>query len=598
MIYYLYANAPAGLGFDKADAAQLISLYATVVGMTTIIGSYVCDRILGCRRSLLVARVTGFIGYTLLAFPLGVVGYAAAMGCMVFGSLFAGRCIETLIGKFYDENDGRRDSAFTISYVISNIGAAAPALAGVIAAKCGYHAAFALSAVLSFLGTVAYIATYKKFFGNIGLEPDDPLPADKKRSFVVKMLIVVAIVGTALAVSFATGKLKISSFANVVSTISIFIPLAYLVFIYSSKKTEKHEKKKVLCLLPPFICNAVTLLIWTQTISILAIFYEEKVNRVIFGVEIPAASFQTIPAIFAVCFGSFLTMLWTKLGKKQPFGTTKMGFGTILWGLGAMIIALLYIIYPGDAKVNAWWIVLFYAVLMFAEGFTCPIGYSITAVAAPKAFVTQMMTVWSMSQSVGAALNMILVNFYKEGSEVPFFIGIGAVVAILGAVVFAFSKKLAEGMGMQLKDIKKEVIFTTLYYELTWKIGWEQLLSILDVVIRTDFQEKGFQSLAVGMIAGTSPQDVTRDVLANGGDIRRSAFAKGESGYAVLTGYSHLMKVTMRIIVWNQSDRFILQLADDRAIDKDGKHSYDKYADSIEILAHIDYAKKQPAAVF
>ena len=53
---------------------------------------------------------------------------------------------------------------------------------------------------------------------------------------------------------------------------------------------------------------------------------------------------------------------------------------------------------------------------MFAEGFTCPIGYSITAVAAPKAFVTQMMTVWSMSQSVGAALNMILVNFYKQGN--------------------------------------------------------------------------------------------------------------------------------------------------------------------------------------
>ena len=167
MIYYLYANAPAGLGFDKADAAQLISLYATVVGMTTIIGSYVCDRILGCRRSLLVARVTGFIGYTLLAFPLGVVGYAAAMGCMVFGSLFAGRCIETLIGKFYDENDGRRDSAFTISYVISNIGAAAPALAGVIAAKCGYHAAFALSAVLSFLGTYKDVKDEEAYQENI-----------------------------------------------------------------------------------------------------------------------------------------------------------------------------------------------------------------------------------------------------------------------------------------------------------------------------------------------------------------------------------------------------------------------------------------------
>ena len=100
------------------------------------------------------------------------------------------------------------------------------------------------------------------------------------------------------------------------------------------------------------------------------------------------------------------------------------------------------------------------------------------------------------------------------------------------------------------------------------------------------------------MIAGTSPQDVTRDVVANSGAIRRSAFAKGESEYAVLTGCSHLMEVTMRIIVWNQSDRFMLQLADDRAIGKDGKHSYDKYADSIEILAHMDDAKNQPAAVF
>ena len=118
-----------------------------------------------------------------------------------------------------------------------------------------------------------------------------------------------------------------------------------------------------------------------------------------------------------------------------------MGIGTIFWGFGALIIALLYVIYPGDAKVSAWWIVLFYAILMLGEGFTCPIGYSITAVAAPKAFMTQMMTIWSMSQSTGAALNTLLTNFYKEGSEVPFFIGIGAVVAI-------FSKKLAVGMGL------------------------------------------------------------------------------------------------------------------------------------------------------
>ena len=382
LIYYLYANAPEGLGFSKANAAQLISLYSTVVVLTGIVGSFVCDRILGCRKSLFIARSLSFIGYVCLALPLGVPGYGIAMGCLAIGPMFGGRCLDALLGKFYDESDGRRDSA------------------------------------------------------------------DKKRSFITKMIIVLVICAVVLATLFATGTLSISVFSNVISTVSIIIPIVYLVVIYKSKKTEPYEKKKILCLVPPFICNAVTLLIWTQTISILAIFYEEKVNRVLFGIEVPAASMQTIPAVFAVIIGSILTAVWTKLGKKQPYGTTKMGIGTIFWGLGALIIALLYVIYPGDAKVSAWWIVLFYAILMLGEGFTCPIGYSITAVAAPKAFMTQMMTIWSMSQSTGAALNTLLTNFYKEGSEIPFFVAIGLGVCAVGAVVAIFSKKLAVGMGL------------------------------------------------------------------------------------------------------------------------------------------------------
>ena len=56
LIYYLYANAPEGLGFSKANAAQLISLYSTVVVLTGIVGSFVCDRILGCRKCITTWR--------------------------------------------------------------------------------------------------------------------------------------------------------------------------------------------------------------------------------------------------------------------------------------------------------------------------------------------------------------------------------------------------------------------------------------------------------------------------------------------------------------------------------------------------------------
>ena len=70
LIYYLYANAPEGLGFSKANAAQLISLYSTVVVLTGIVGSFVCDRILGCRKSLFIARSLSFIGMYALHYHL------------------------------------------------------------------------------------------------------------------------------------------------------------------------------------------------------------------------------------------------------------------------------------------------------------------------------------------------------------------------------------------------------------------------------------------------------------------------------------------------------------------------------------------------
>ena len=87
LIYYLYANAPEGLGFSKANAAQLISLYSTVVVLTGIVGSFVCDRILGCRKSLFISRSLSFIGYVCLALPLGVPGYGIAMGCLAIGPM-------------------------------------------------------------------------------------------------------------------------------------------------------------------------------------------------------------------------------------------------------------------------------------------------------------------------------------------------------------------------------------------------------------------------------------------------------------------------------------------------------------------------------
>lgn len=110
------------------------------------------------------SRAVTVLAYVCLALPFGgIVGYVGAMCLLLVSAMLCGRSADALMGKFYDKSDSRRDGAYTIGYVISNIGAAAPVISGAIALATGYHAAFLVCAVFAALGVAAYLITEKKF---------------------------------------------------------------------------------------------------------------------------------------------------------------------------------------------------------------------------------------------------------------------------------------------------------------------------------------------------------------------------------------------------------------------------------------------------
>lgn len=146
---------------------------------------------------------------------------------------------------------------------------------------------------------------------------------------------------------------------------------------------------------------------------------------------------------------------------------------------------------------------------------------------------------------------------------------------------------------MQLLKIEKGKVFTTLYYELTWPIGWEQMLSMINAVIEDDFSKSTIQALEVEEIAGSGLKDVTAALKRANNEIHYSSVAKEEMGTIAISGYSAIMEVSMRIMFYNQTNRCLVQVVRDKAIKKSGKHAYDKYMDSIELLGHIDYTKRQ-----
>lgn len=146
---------------------------------------------------------------------------------------------------------------------------------------------------------------------------------------------------------------------------------------------------------------------------------------------------------------------------------------------------------------------------------------------------------------------------------------------------------------MQLLKIEKNKPFTTLYYELTWPIGWELMLSMVNAVIEKDFSKAQIESLEVGKIAGSALIDVTAELKRANNEIHYASFAKEEAGVLAIAGYSALMETSMRFLFYNQTNRCIVQIMMDKAIKKDGKHAYDKYMDSIELMGYIDQTERR-----
>lgn len=53
LLYYMYdAMANGGLGIDKATAGSIMAIYGSMVYLTSVIGGFVSDRILGSRRTV------------------------------------------------------------------------------------------------------------------------------------------------------------------------------------------------------------------------------------------------------------------------------------------------------------------------------------------------------------------------------------------------------------------------------------------------------------------------------------------------------------------------------------------------------------------
>ncbi len=442
LIYLYYSAAQGGLGIDEGTAAQIVGAYGGAVYLSTVLAAWLADRVLGPERTLFYSAVVVMLGHIALSLLPGLLGVGVGLVLIAIGSGGVKANASSLVGTLYDEGDTRRDAGFSLFYMGINIGALiGPLLTGVLQKEWGFHAGFLAAAVGMALGLVQYT------IGRRGLPEHshhvaNPLPAAKRRGYVVGGVVAVVVV----AALVATGIISAERLANIVIGAVVVATVAYFAIILRDKDVTGVARTRVLAFIPLFVCNAVFWSLYQQQFTVVTIYSDKRLDRDLFGWEMPVSWVQSINPVFIIALAGVFAALWTRLGRRQPSTPLKFGVATVVMGL-AFFLFLLMPAGAGSAPLLG--LVGILLVFTIAELLISPVGLSMTTKLAPPKYTTQMMALFFLSISLGTAMAGTLAGYYDESSEGPFFFWVGLVAVITGLVVVAIStpiKRLMAGV--------------------------------------------------------------------------------------------------------------------------------------------------------
>ena len=444
LLYYMYFSATeGGLAIDRGTATGLVGAYGGAVYLSTILGAWLADRVLGSERVLFYSAIMIMAGHISLAVLPGAVGLAVGLVLIAVGSGGLKATATSLVGTLYAEGDERRDAGFSIFYMGINIGGLiGPLITGWLQTTWGFHVGFGAAAVGMALGLTQYAMTRKNLPEHAHDVPD-PLPASERTKWIGIGLTALAVI---IAV-VATGLVNADNLATVVAGAAIVAAVGYFALLLTHSHVTAVERRRVTAFIPLFVASAAFWALFQQQFTVVAIYSEERLDRTLFGWEMPPSFVQSINPIFIIIFAAVFAAMWTKLGSRQPSSPLKFAMGLVLMGLAF----LLFIPFSTEAPNSAplYGIVLVLLLFTWAELSLSPVGLSVATKLAPAAFRAQMVALFFLSVSLGTTLAGVLAGYYDPNDETGYFLFSGATAIVLGLALAGATpgiKKLMSGV--------------------------------------------------------------------------------------------------------------------------------------------------------
>lgn len=457
LFYMYYAVTKGGLGMDQATAASIMSIYGSLVYLSGVVGGWLSDRVWGPRRTVFIGGVLIMFGHIALSLPFGISALYVSIALIVIGTGLLKPNVSEMVGGLYSAEDRRRDSGFSMFVFGINLGAAVAPWAVPWAAngfgmnlfhgEMNFHAGFSLAAIGMFFGLIQYVIGGRKYLSKDSLYPDDPIEKDDLRPVLIWTLVGVVALVIILGLLAALGQLNITNIITLITIIAIALPIYYFVMMLNSKKVTKEEHSRVLAYIPLFIAAVIFWAIEESGSVVLALFAEQRTILHIGGWHFAAANFQTLNPLFIMILTPVFVTLWDHW-KNQPSAPGKFAAGLVFAGLSYAFMALPALIHGTTAgRVSPFWLVGSWFIVEIGEMLISPIGLAVTTRLAPKAFKSQMMSMWFLADAAAQAVNAQIVKFYSSSTEVPYFLTIGLVSIVFGIILMFFVKKIHRLMG-------------------------------------------------------------------------------------------------------------------------------------------------------
>jgi POT family proton-dependent oligopeptide transporter len=439
--YYLYyAVGDGGLGLPKATATGIVGAYGGLVYLSTVLGGWLADRVLGMERTVFYGGVVVMCGHISLAVLPGLSGVAVGLVLIALGAGALKANASSLLGTLYSDGDARRDGGFTLFYLGINLGAfAGPLLTGLLQTRLGFHYGFGAAAIGMALGLTQYVI-FRRNLGSHGRTVPHPL----SRSAFGRAAAVAGAVLAAIGLGFATGLITLANLSQFTTGLILIASIAYFTAMLTSSRVSALERTRVRAFIPLFIANAVFWSLFQQIFTVLAVYSDERMNWSLFGWTAPSSWIGSIEPVWIILLSPLFAVLWTKLGRRAPTTPRKFAYGVM--GMGVAFLLFLAMAGTSGRSVPVLFVAVVMGVFAVSELLLSPIGLSVTTQLAPNAFRAQMMALYFFSVGLGTAMSGVLARYYDPAHEAAYFGIIGATAVVVGAVVWLLAPRVSRLM--------------------------------------------------------------------------------------------------------------------------------------------------------